>query len=141
MPHSHALSQGAAPEASTPFVKQLSARLRAAALDEDAQSVQSRSRCAARQCSLQAPSNVLLALHLLPACVARAEVNAVGWRSTSGLGSHLVDTDLPFELRVLEAALDLAGRCFGDEVAALERQGLPMLDSIVKRVPEHPESE
>ncbi len=62
----------------------------------------------------------------------------VPWRSTSGLGSHLVDTDLPFELRVLEAALDLAGRCFGDEVAALERQGLPMLDSIVKRVPSIP---
>jgi len=48
VPQAHALSQGAAPEASTPFVKQLSARLRAAALDEDAQSVQSRSRCAAR---------------------------------------------------------------------------------------------
>jgi len=47
VPQAHALSQGAAPEASTPFVKQLSARLRAAALDEDAQSVQSRSRFAA----------------------------------------------------------------------------------------------
>ena len=54
--------------------------------------------------------------------------------SVDGLGNHLVDTDLPFELRVLEAALDLAGRCFGDEVAELEKQGLPMLDSIAKRV-------
>ena len=50
VPHAHALSQGAAPEASTPFVKQLSARLRAAALDEDAQSVQSRSRRAVCPC-------------------------------------------------------------------------------------------
>ena len=45
VPKAHALSQGATPEASTPFVKQLSARLHAADLDEDAHSVQSSNRC------------------------------------------------------------------------------------------------
>ena len=46
----------------------------------------------------------------------------------------MVDTELPFELRVLEAALDLAGKCFGEEVAELEKLGMPMLDSIAKQV-------
>ena len=55
-----------------------------------------------------------------------------------GPGGHVVDTELGFELRVLEAALEEAGRCFGDEVAALERHGMPMLDSIAKRVPSSP---
>ena len=44
VPKARALSQGATPEASTPFVKQLSARLRAAHRDDDAQSAQSSSR-------------------------------------------------------------------------------------------------
>ena len=134
VPKAHALSQGATPEGDTPFVKQLSARLRAAALNEDAQSAQSRNRCVMSR--LNATSGICMTWHVLrhhgvkltwvsyanPAC------------SESGLGGHLVDTDLPFELRVLEAALDLAGRCFSAEVASLEAHGLPMLDSIAKRV-------
>ena len=45
-----------------------------------------------------------------------------------------VDADLPFELRMLEAALDCAGACLAAEVAALERHAGPLLDDIVKQV-------
>ena len=135
MPKAHALSQGAVPEASTPFVKQLSARLHAADLDEDAHSVQSSNRCTTSSKFMADVRSHAICVVVVSSTRCKRVLLV---RSMNGPGGHMVDVELPFELRVLEAALDLAGKCFGEEVAALEKLGMPMLDSIAKRVSSEP---
>ena len=53
-------------------------------------------------------------------------------RSAQPVGGF--DADLPFELRVLEAALDCCSQCLGWEVAAVEAHAWPLLDHLAKHV-------
>ena len=85
------LSQGAAPEANTPFVKQLSARLSAAYHDDDAASVQSSSRCTMNSAnSMARVSDMSLMLRCVidapdhPCCTAWAPAG-MWWTRSLGL--------------------------------------------------------